>query len=580
MPEPLHTPIAPIFTSPPTALAWAPGPHTALLPVPPDPGPETPVVVVAQAPRVQLHAFTGAGGRLGEIRSASIDSWNDPLTGASGVSAVASGHDPLLWSLGTPVGRVYGVERRILDAKALDFLVTVDGALEREGVLPHDVELGGDTVRLDLRGGMELLRGTTLRGGDNPDGVGLQPSIEDLELAEDRLLGAGSFDGSNPTQGWTSNGGVTFAATEAQALSPPRSLRVSGAGGAVFGPWRNIPGSPHLRDGYRIELSALVPAVPDGGSMRCGVAVQIQRRMGGAWVDRDPGGTDSHLWWSEDADPAERQWQSLQAAGAVARSTDLHRMRMIFVVWENTTGQPIHIDEVRYRQNSRIGAALPEDLSHIARRVLLGSVFRRPGHRMAVDVASVTGSEVSMLWHTSDRVLAADALDAVCSRPDGPDVWVRPNWRWTIAARRGSDRNDVRLDPQSMINCTWTVGPGVDDHTTLARPTIQHRTPYAPGRLRTERTVRPPDGRWGTQQQWAAGWARQAALTQVSGVATVPWDLGRSINTGDTLMVAVVVGDSGAGWAGRARIFDRVMNPRLHTVDLHWGVDPVATGVG
>lgn len=564
--------VAPTIPSPtaaPLAL-WTSYPAVAAPPEPVPPGPETPVA--AAAPRVQLMALDATGQPLGEIRSALVESWSDPLDhdGAQ-IRVQVSGHDPLLWSLGVDQGIVCGRRVRQIDAKALRFLVVVDGQPSAPGFLLSDVPLGDDTVRLDLRGGMDLLRGLTLRGGDDDTGSGFSPSIEDLVRAEDALEGRGSFDGPTGISGWTPVG-PAVAASMTVFLSAPRSLRITGTG-RVNGPWVTIPGSEHHRAGWFVECAVRLPSAGVDDDLRVGVAVEVQRRVGSSWVTVTPVPGDPR-WWSDDADPEQTEWQMLQARGNTAMTTQPHRMRQVIVIWGNSTGQPVHVDEVRYRQNSRIGSALPQDLSGLAARVLGGSVFRRPDHGLGYRINGLTGTELSMLWYTSDRVSALDALSTITSRPDGPDVWFRSDWRYIIEPRRGQTRRDVQLDPQSVLEVAWTVGPGVDDHLTLTDPTIQHRTPWAPGRLRTEATVRPPIAEWHVQAGWAEGWAEQAALRQVVADVTVPWSLGWRLQTGDCVWLAYEVG--GEGFVGWVRVFDRKLDPQALTVVLSVGVDAVS----
>lgn len=562
-------PTIPAPTAAPLVLGLS-FPATAGLPVPPTPGPDTPVVQAA--PRVQLMVLSATGEPLGEVRTALVESWSDPLdSDGAQIRVSVSGHDPLLWSLGVDEGTVYGVRVRQIDAKALRFLVVVDGQPSAPGFLLADVALGDDAVRLDLRGGMDLLRGLTLRGGDDDSGSGFSPSIEDLVRAEDALEGRGSFDGPLGISGWVSEG-PTLAADTTVFLSAPRSLRITGTG-RVNGPWVQIPGSEHHRAGWFVECALRLPATDADDDLRVGVAVEVQRRVAGTWTTVVPVAGDPK-WWSDDADPEQTEWQMLQARGNVAMSSDAHRMRQVLVVWANTTGQPIRVDEVRYRQNSRIGSALPQDLSGLAARVLGGSVFRRPDHGLGYRINGLTGTEISVLWDTEDRVSALDALSTITSRPDGPDVWFRSDWRYIIEPRRGQTRRDVQLDPQSIVDVSWTVGPGVDDHLTLTDPTIQHRTPWAPGRLRTEATVRPPIAEWHVQAGWAEGWAEQAALRQVVAEVVVPWSLGWRLQTGDCVWLAYEVG--GEGFVGWVRVFDRRLDPQALTVVLSVGVDAVS----
>lgn len=512
--------------------------------------------------RVDLLLKRPGADRFGPLRTFLCDSWTDPLSWQEPgtIEGTASLYDPAWAAIieggvtigGTVAGRV--------DPRRLDAELCVDGQPVAVGTMvEHPVAVDGDFMRLRFENPVGMLSALSLRGGDTPEDT-------------DELGGAGSFDGANPLTGWA--GPIVLSSSD--PFSGTRCLGVTGSG-TVTGPWVSIPGSTDTRAGWIV--ACVVRLAGDEDSSGAQLVCQIQRWTGSTWADV---GSEGEPAAADQTIPGE--WQPLAARQFTSILGGSHRMRMVLNV---LSADPIHVDEVRYRQDSFVGAALPEDLIQIGGRVLTASVFRYAGHGLGwAPGPPVGGAGITQTWFDSTNTSAASAMSALTDRPDGFDLWCDETWTFRAWPRRGTDRGDIASTDATVIDANWVADGAmvVDELTThtgvgsgVGELILRSASPVTAGTRRSEATNRFVDAEYAQTAKWHDAHFTHGAGAHVAGSSLFRWDYGSTIGTGDGLWVAHRRGVHGvAGWM---RVGNRRFRPQAETVEVEWGPDPVVDGL-
>jgi hypothetical protein len=243
------------------------------------------------------------------------------------------------------------------------------------------------------------------------------------------------------------------------------------------------------------------------------------------------------------------------------------------------------IDEVTMFRRDTLGLGAPRDLCrHVS--LLLEDAQHGPGKTsfsLPVVITSETGTVENGHWRRDSMQPHQDAIAALTSRRDGPDPpWVRPDWRFEVAARRGAVRDDLVLGPDDIVGApSWSHDAGSQASRAIVETdrgwdwlrvsSVQTDTTLTDGHV-IERVQRAPGGiTLKAVDEWAKAELASVSQPQNTMRVLVAWELGASISVGDSFRVANVSGF----WRMHdwMRCWQRTFLPRQRLVALDLGSD-------
>lgn len=494
-------------------------------PPPPDPWdpPEVPPVLTIP-PRVQLLAVR-AGYRtpIALFHSAEIEATEESFDAGS-ADVTVSAYDPA-WAL-------------ISDLKDVEWQVGYDGVLEWSGVSGPPIDTTGGRVRLPLAGPGSVLDETTLGEVEQRDFYG----------------GAGRFNGG--IAGWFKDDdpGDDFESTSILACryAPGEGWEGSGAlqvigVGYIFGPWVTLPGHPGRIRNPQGSVMAKVPSgvvivetqVKDGDDLYRYEVTQERAAV----IEADTG------WQGPVGSVGNLPGGGGQVRiGLYVESQDWCTIDFARIQWATLSGSTVPIDLSAY----------PGIVMRDAQSAEYGGA--RWGISVAVD--SLANSSDRLVWGHADDHPIGSILQTLSERSDGPDIWVDRYWTMHVAARRGRPRNDIVLNNTTVLAPEWAedVGASIDELRVLTdfgsgatRVVSAHGSGGRAGR-KIRQIVRADKGQTlDGADRWGAGLFSRQSLPQRTATLRVPLALGRQLEVGDTLPVALY--DGYRGWNGWVRIF-------------------------
>ncbi len=498
---------------------------------PPDPDPEpdpwspAPVPpILVDPPRVQLLAVR-AGYRtpIALFHSALVESTEESFDAGSADVTVAA--DDPSWAL-------------ISDLKDVEWQVGYAGGLEWSGVSGPPVDTGGGRVRLPLAGPGSVLDETTLGEVEQRDFYGGTGRFN---------TGIGGwFKDEDPTDDFESTSILALRHAPGEGWEGGGALQVIGVG-YIFGPWVTLPGHPGK---IRRPQGSVMAKVPSGT-----LTVETQVKDGD-----DLYAYDVTLEWSAVIEP-NTAWQgpvvsvaNLPGGGAAVRialyveSKDWCTVDLARIQWATLTGSTVPIDLANYPA--------------IVMRDAQSAEYAGARWGIAVSVDSLAGSSDRLVWGHADDHPVGSILQALAERSDGPDIWVDRYWTMHVARRRGTIRNDIALDNNTVLAPEWAedVGASIDELRVLTdfgsgatRVVSAHGSGGRPGR-KIRQIVRADKGqRLDAADRWGAGLFARQALPQRTATVRVRLSDGRALNVGDTVQVALYQGSR--SWVGWVRIF-------------------------
>ncbi len=196
-----------------------------------------------------------------------------------------------------------------------------------------------------------------------------------------------------------------------------------------------------------------------------------------------------------------------------------------------------------------------------------------------------TGVKERGMWLHADGQSLPEALEAICGRDKGPEIWDEAGFgRVVVAAkRRGSVRPDVVIQPWDVLALPgWQVDPGAQ--RTAIRGVSHVGTVWggadvgsidraAAGGQIIDATVTGPAGQ--TPKQLQAWTDEQLATLKVLPATTtvrVRWPVGMRLAVGDSVLVGLA--DGAAGHLGMLRVTAWKPDFARRFVELDLGTDP------
>jgi len=553
-------PVDPATADVPEALLVA-GDAFDPLPDPSDPGPGDPgdptptTVSFPLGRRVQVMLCEPVTHRpVAELRSARGAEWTDRF-GAGDATVSVDSRDPAWAQVAASTATVRGRTVSKPDLKGFELKIGVAGQRRWAGIIQEPHSWGG---RFTLKA------------------VSLEALLDERTLGateqEDFYNGRGSFPDTDLT-GWSFGPGVTHTFT-ASAYEGNRALRATSptsAAGVLYGPWKMLPG----QDGQvRYPVGSAVVKAPDG--CRVWVGAQVQT-LDGTPVNEEF--TTEALGQSDDTDTG---WQIVAGKGRLRPTPALHKVRVV-VFWERAS--TISVDLVRLQWPTLTGFSSPVDLSRYPGRILFDAQNPNLGGvnmGLVAVIRSNTGIEERLTWAHQEDHPVGDAIRQVRDMDGGPDVWVTASGRQIAAARRGSDRSDITLNPHNILKCTPTMDPGgqIDELrviTSLGTGSYRHVHSYDAPRVENRRRIRqvtqePSPMGYDAGKRWTRGQGRWASQEPFSARVEVAYDLAEQLNVGDGLPFSWDDGSEVAWW-GAVRIGAITYRPWVGRAVLEVGTD-------
>lgn len=520
----------------PSGISAVPHGSTAVEPLlsflaPPDPDPDPdpwappPVPpILVDPPRVQLLAVrAGARTPIAVFHTADVESTEESFDPGS-ADVTVSVMDPA-WDL---VG----------DFKDVEWQVGYAGGLEWSGVSGPPIDIGGDRVRLPLAGPGSVLDETTLGEVEQRDFLGgagrFNAGISGWKIDEDS---SDDFESTSilgcrwaPGEGWEGGG----------------ALQVIGVG-YIFGPWVRLPGHPGRIRSPQGSVMAKVPS----GTLTVETHVKVGEELYRYDVSQERAAVVE----------ADRSWQGpVVSVGALPGGGGDARIGLYVESEEWCT-----VDFARIQWATLSGSTVPLDLAlypSIVMRDAQSDEFGGAQWGISVSVDSMTGAVDQLVWGHADDHPVGSIMQTLAERSDGPDIWIDRYWVMHVAARRGSTRLDVVLNNTTVLAPGWSedVGATIDELRVLTdfgsgatRVVAGHGNGGRRGR-KIRQIVRSEKGQaLDAADRWGGGLFARQSLPQRTAEVLVPLDVGRSLNVGDTVQVALTSGRR--GWSGWVRVF-------------------------
>lgn len=543
------------YVEPLVEVPSGPGDPDTEHPGPVEPGPVTPWLPVAASRGPEVSVVVGrAISRevIGWLSTATVAHWDEDVELLAGTTAgiEASAFDPLWAEMAESTHLTAdGTLGYSWDPRGYIVWVYRDGAPVWTGAFFQPIEVGGGRVALPAVGPQEQFASRFLGRAEQED------------LYRDR----GSFEAYSSiaqmeADGWQFPEGVT-ASLVSDGVRGTKALRlvggVQGAGSWVRGPKVPVQGA----GGYsRVVDGQVFGKWPDTIPQGTVVARARVQRLDAlvpndtTWADENAGTRpDDEDGWTADPVPF---------AARMSKQATAHSAWVELRSFYNTTS---YYDLAQLRLSVQTGypRGTTRDLADYVVRVMrdlsatsaLGSGGANGGHPhgLTTRIVSRTGKLVSKRWAHAARTPVRDVLASILDSDGGPECRITPGWNLLIAARLGSDRDDIALTNSVVVRPGWQEDPGaqIDDYLVdtgrgsgVNWLAATYSADARSDRFRQQAIVQGPTDRSLDEiGSWARAHGRVAARKQVTTEVDVPWHVADQIVCGDTLWCSLSDGD-------------------------------------
>lgn len=543
-------------------------------PGPGDPDVEFDPAPAEIAPRVQLMLYRHDKTLIGELVTAEVEEWGEELDllVPPTLKATASTFDPLWAAAATVMGTdTWGRIVYSWAPKGYYVQVSVDGAPEPPFFFRQPIDIGGGRVALYGVGVQAVVTERILGRAEQVDLLEGRGSFEEYSSIDEMEADGWQFD-AGVTPGLVADGVRGAQALQLQGTGWVRSPRVTRQGaagygrvleGAMFGRWSAIDTDEALDAVGVVQRTRAV--------RRSNGAEDTAYRDANA-LER-PDDVDS---WSEDP---------LVSAGRMQPAAVAHDCG---VDVRSYAGVTTRVDYVTLREGTSTGfpPGSSRDYAYYVERVFRDLHSRELGGSptgLSTRIMALTGSEPvqARRWAHSRRMPVREILAEILDAEGGPECRVTAGWWLEVWDRLGADRTDVALSNLDILDPGWAEDPGAQvdvlvadtgrgTATSAIASTVEQPYSDTDTAWRIVATVQAPaDWSLNAIDAWTARQAEVAARRQITATVAVRWELGRQIDTGDTLRA--FQSDGLQGDSRRHRVIARRFRRRERVVLLTLG---------
>lgn len=441
-------------------------------------------------------------------------------------------------------------------ASRVEWQLWNDGELVADGLSDGPIEPADGSIDLRVAGGGQILRDRTLGYDEDPDVWG----------------GAGKWPTTSLPSGWTA---TAWDWNTTDPLNGVRSLRLNNAPSVLTSPTLNLVAFTGWSRTYEMRAIVRTPGQ---------VLARFQTRtlVGSTWSP----------WEIEEvrtgaAGMPVNEWQEVRVAKTIGSSDTGSTTQYLGAIWAtkgSEVGQvTLHRDQPMFTADRRTPESAITTLLNVGQNASVGGTLGIT--RVA---GEPSGIEEHYAWDRLDNPSLPQALKAVADTPGGPEIWFEPGRRLHHSKRAGTDRDDIALTLDTVIDATvetdtaqrwhsvraatgWAAGP--------AEPVIRVDSTPPPGVIRRQTvTTVPANLGYRAARDVARRQADHLSLPPYTVHATVTPAIAAQVNLGDCIRTILDVdGWSIDEWLRVGRI---IWHPQSDTYTVELGTDMLTSGLG